>query len=123
MVQHPLLADWVVFFHLAFVAFVVLGGTLVVRWPRIAWVHVPSAIWGVWVELARWTCPLTPLENWLRGPAGYQGGFVSHYLLHALYPDRLPAGATVAFGMGVLIVNSVVYGAVIARSRHATRGT
>jgi hypothetical protein len=47
-----LLADLVVLVHLAFVAFVVGGGYLALRWRRVAWLHVPAAVWGVLIELA-----------------------------------------------------------------------
>ena len=76
---YRVLADVVVLIHLGFVLFVVAGGFLVLRWPRMAWVHVPAAVWGVVVEWSGWICPLTPLENWLLvhgGAAGYSGGFV-----------------------------------------------
>ena len=35
------LADALVVFHFAFTAFVVFGGFLTWRWPRLAWVHLP----------------------------------------------------------------------------------
>jgi hypothetical protein len=69
-----LLADFLVFLHVAFVAFVVLGVLLVQRSPRLAWIHLPSALWGALIEFAGWGCPLTPLENRFRqlgGGAGY----------------------------------------------------
>ena len=65
-----LLADATVAVHLAFVLFVVFGGLLVMRRPRLAWVHLPAAAWGAWIEFAGWICPLTPLENWLRQQGG-----------------------------------------------------
>src|SRR5512144_911769 len=83
------LADLVVVIHFAFVLFVVLGAFLVLRWPRLAWVHLPAAVWGVLIEYAGWICPLTPLEHWLRraaGESGYEGGFVEHYIIPVLYP-------------------------------------
>ena len=86
------LADLVVVTHLAFILFVVLGGLLALRWPRALWLQVPAAVWGVLVEVGGWICPLTPLENRLRGlagDAGYPGGFVEHYLLAWLYPAAL----------------------------------
>ena len=73
------LADVVVLLHITFVLFVVLGGLLVLRWRRVAWAHVPAALWGVVIEWTGRECPLTPLENWLRargGQPGYAGGFV-----------------------------------------------
>jgi len=62
------LADLILVIHLAFVLFVVLGGLLVVRWPWVAWLHVPAAVWGILIEYTGWICPLTPLENSLRVP-------------------------------------------------------
>ena len=40
-------ADLVVLLHGAFVLFAVFGGLLVLRWRRIAWLHVPAAAWAV----------------------------------------------------------------------------
>ena len=60
------LIDLIVFLHFAFVVFVVLGGLLVLRWPRAAWVHIPAVAWGALVEFTGWICPLTLLENSLR---------------------------------------------------------
>ena len=87
-----LLADAVLVAHGTFVLFVVLGGLLVLRWQRAAWVHVPCALWGAWVEFAGWICPLTPLEVDLRmraGGAGYTGGFIERYVTSAIYPQGL----------------------------------
>jgi len=118
------LADLVVGLHLAFVLFVVLGGLLVPRWRWIAWLHVPAALWGAWVELAGWVCPLTPLENWLRrraGCEGYQGGFVEYYLHPLLYPSALTRTTQILLGLLVIGINVAVYawvaGQVLGKSR------
>lgn len=106
------LADAVLVTHVAFVAFVVAGGLLVVRWKRVAWAHVPCALWGAWVELAGWVCPLTPLENTLRrraGHLGYSEGFLDHYVVPILYPAGLTRGMMVALGLAVLVMNVSVY--------------
>jgi hypothetical protein len=107
-----LLADAVVALHLAFVVFVVLGGLLVARWPRVAWLHLPAAGWGAWVEMAGWLCPLTVLESWLRqrggGPA-YTAGFIEHYLVPILYPFSLSRELQWGLGGLVLLVNVAVY--------------
>ncbi len=116
------LADFVVIVHIAFVAFVVFGGLLVLRRPSLAWFHLPAAVWGVMIEFAGWTCPLTPLENAFRvrgGEAGYAGGFVEHYLLPVLYPAGLTRGVQLAVGSIVLALNLAVYGALLARRRGA----
>lgn len=113
-----LLADLVLLLHLAFVLFVVLGGLLVLRWPRLAWLHVPIAIYGATIEFLGFTCPLTPLENRYRrlgGESGYAGGFVEHYVTSLIYPDGLTRGIQVALGIAVLVLNAVVYAGVLRR--------
>ncbi len=67
---YGLLADLVLALHAFFVAFVVLGGLVALRWRRAVFVHIPCALWGAWVALAGWICPLTPLEVSLRQRAG-----------------------------------------------------
>ncbi|GIV58371.1 DUF2784 domain-containing protein [Rhodocaloribacter litoris] len=122
---YRLLADVVVVVHFAFVLFVVLGGLLVLWRFRLVWVHVPAALWGAWVELAGWVCPLTPLENTLRrkgGEAGYAGGFVEEYVLPVLYPQGLTREVQVVLGLLVLGFNAVVYGLVFLRRRGRRAG-
>ena len=114
-----ILADTTVVIHLLFVAFVVCGGVLVLRWRRVAWVHVPAAVWGAWIEFVGWICPLTPLENWLRQQGGgdvYASSFVERYVLPVLYPESLPRDVQWALGALVIVVNGIVYG-VVWRSR------
>lgn len=112
------LADLVVVLHLAFVLFVVAGGLLVWRWPRLAWLHVPAAAWGALIEFAGWICPLTPLENRLRrlgGEAGYAGGFVEEYLLAVLYPSGLTRTHQLVLGALVLALNLAIYGLLLRK--------
>ncbi len=107
-----ILANLVLALHLAFVVFVTLGGLLVLRWPRLAWVHVPAAAWGAAVEFTGWYCPLTPLENRLRrlaGESGYSGGFVEHYLLATLYPEGLTRATQFWLGLFVVVLNALIY--------------
>ena len=98
--------------HAVFALFVVLGGLLVLRWHRIAWVHIPAALWGSLIEFGGWVCPLTPLENFLRergGAQGYQGQFIEHYVLPLLYPANLTRGGQMALGIFACAVNILVY--------------
>ncbi len=109
---HALLADLVLALHAAFVLFVVFGGLLALRWRWLAWLHLPAAAWGAWVSLAGWICPLTPLENRLRrlaGAEGYEGSFLEHYVVPVLYPAGLTREVQIALGVGVLLLNGVVY--------------
>lgn len=119
---YRVLADLILALHLGFVLFVVLGGLLVLRRPKLAWAHIPATIWGVTIEYAGWICPLTPLENWLRasgGVAGYAGGFIEHYLLRTLYPQGLTRGTQIVLGTVVLIINVAAYGTMLVRTRRA----
>ena len=100
--------------------FVVLGGLLVLRWPRLVWLHAPAAVWGVLIEYGNWICPLTPVENYLRERAGlgaYPGDFIEHYVLPLLYPARLTRSIQVLLGSVALAVNAIVYWRLIRRKR------
>ena len=117
---YGLLADVVVAVHFLFVLFVVLGGLLVLRWPKAAYLHVPAAIYGAAIEFAGWICPLTPLENSLRrqaGESGYTAGFIEHYILPLLYPSVLTRDIQLLLGGLVILVNLAIYAYVLARSR------
>jgi hypothetical protein len=121
-VVERVLADVVVLVHLAFVAFVVLGAWLALRWRRLVWVHAPAALWGVLVMLLGVVCPLTPLEQALRragGEAGYRGGFIQHYLVPVLYPHEIARREQVALGLLVVALNLPPYGALVQRARRA----
>lgn len=119
---YRLAADAVVVLHFAFVLFVVLGGLPCLRWPRWAWIHLPTAAWGMAIEVFQWVCPLTYVENDLRraaGEAGYEGGFVEEYVLPVLYPPGLDRPTQWVLAGLVLGVNAVVYG--LAWRRHRAR--
>jgi hypothetical protein len=115
-----LLADLVVVIHFCFVLFVILGGLLVLRWRWVGFLHVPAALWGAWIELAGWVCPLTPLEQSLRlkaGEQGYSGSFIEHYVLPLLYPSALTRAIQVVLGIIVIAVNLGIYGYLLRRRR------
>ncbi len=106
------LADLAVLAHALFVLFVVGGGLAVLRWPRLAWLHLPAATWGVAIEFTGWICPLTYLENHFRrlgGEAGYGGTFIHHYLEPLLYPLGLTLRHQLLLGIGALVINAAIY--------------
>jgi hypothetical protein len=119
--MYGVLAELVVGVHVLFVVFVVLGGMLVLRWPRVACLHIPAAIWGAAIEFAGWICPLTPLEIWLRrqaGSAGYSGGFIEHYLLPLLYPSALTREIQLLLGFLVIAANLIIYTYIYRRTKY-----
>ncbi len=113
---YRVLADVVLAVHLAFIVFVFFGGLATFRWPKVAWAHVPSFLWGGGIGLFGWICPLTYLENDLRalGAAeGYASSFVEAYVMPLIYPEQLfggfPRSGFIAIGIFILALNAVIY--------------
>jgi hypothetical protein len=105
-------ADLVLILHSFFVLFVLLGGFFVPWKSSVAWYHIPAVIWAVCLEFAGWICPLTPLENMLRergGVAGYDTGFIEHYIVPILYPASLSRQMQIYLGLIVLSINTGIY--------------
>ena len=120
MAAAGVLADVLVVLHFAFIVFVVLGGLLVWRWHRVAWLHVPAALWGAVIEFVSGVCPLTPLENQWRvqaGESGYPHSFIEQYLAPLIYPAGLTPSVQIYLGAGVLLINMVIYGLLLHRAR------
>jgi hypothetical protein len=115
-----ILGNLVLACHFVFVLFSVLGGFLVLWKRRIAWLHVPSVLWSSFVNLFSHVCPLTPLENRFRrlaGRAGYEGGFIEHYIAPLVYPGGMPRRMELIAGYSVLIWNAFVYALVVILQR------
>jgi len=118
--MYNVLANAIVLTHFLFIAFVVCGGLLVIYWPRIAFVHLPAAVWGAVVEIFGWVCPLTPLENQFRLLAGgnsYSGDFIARYLIPVLYPENLTATIQQVLGGLVIIINLIFYTIAMQKQR------
>ena len=117
---YGLLADFVLLIHLSFVLFVVGGGLLALKWPRIGWLHVPAAVWGAIIEFTGWICPLTPLENRFlmqSGRSAYEGDFIGRHVLSILYPTALTRQTQIALGLLVILINAGAYGWLLIRTR------
>ena len=113
---YRILADLVVYIHLVFIVFALLGALSILRWHWILWLHLPALFWAVWIEFSGGICPLTPLENWLRvkgGQGGYEGDFVETYVLPILYPTSLTRDMQFLLGMLVIVINLAIYGFII----------
>jgi len=119
-------ADAVVLLHFGFIVFVAAGGLLVLRFPRVAWLHIPATVWGAAVQLGDWVCPLTYLENALRGDLS-GSRFIETTLMPLIYPDLLQDGlltptVRVALGVALLVLNAVIYTFAVLRWRRALSG-
>jgi pheromone shutdown protein TraB len=113
------LADAVLVLHFVLVLFVVGGLAAVVAGNLLRWRWVNGMGFRVahggaiavvvaqaWLGIA---CPLTTLESWLRGRAGgagYDAGFIEHWVQRLLYWDA-PSWVFVlvytVFGLAVLL--------------------
>ena len=117
-------ADAILLLHFAFILFAVFGGLLAVWWRWFFFIHLPAAMWGVFVELTGRVCPLTSLENILRikaGTAGYSKSFVEHYLFGIIYPDGLTREIQYFLGTLVAVVNIAIYLWIFYRFRQENR--
>jgi Protein of Unknown function (DUF2784) len=116
-------ATGVMLLHFAFVLFVVVGGLVLQRWPRLLPLHLLAAATGLALERLGLTCPLTQLEQDLLGLAGrpaYSGSFLQQYLA-GLAPGPWTA-AHHWLELATFLLNAVVYLYVIERrwpGRHA----
>lgn len=108
-------ADGVLVGHFAFVLFAVFGGLLLASNTKWMWLHLPAVLWSSVVNLAGWTCPLTPLEQDYRRRVGdaYEGGFVQHYVGSLVYPKGMPRQMELIAGVSILIWNVLVYLAIL----------
>jgi hypothetical protein len=87
---YGVLASMVLTIHLAWILWVIFGWLVSRSRPGLRWLHFASLIYGVSIEIAPWSCPLTLIEQYLESLAGieaYRGPFLLHYLDALVYPD------------------------------------
>ncbi|HXW56978.1 MAG TPA: DUF2784 family protein [Candidatus Cybelea sp.] len=101
----------VLFVHLLWCGWVLLGWTVTRHRPLLRTLHIASLVYAMAIELVPWPpCPLTMAETWLEARAGIepaQGPFLVRFLDAVVYPD-LPdwavAGGAVLVCLGILCV-------------------
>lgn len=114
--------------HFAFIAYLVVGGFIALRWRRTIWLHLPAVLWGAVITIEHVDCPLTWIERWGRAEAGMPPlpaqGFIAHYITGVFYP----AGWVGAVQVGVFVVIAVSWALYVWRGRvfrdvsHASAG-
>ncbi len=111
-------ADAVLATHVLVAAFAVGGAFLVLISPLYAIAHIPVVLWVGLVNLARWTCPLTPLEKWLRAAAGqesYDTTWTRKYCEPIIRPFGLPRHLELIAGVSILLWNGLLYAWLLLR--------
>jgi hypothetical protein len=113
---YKILADVSVLFHFLWVVFLVFGLVFAIKRSRLAWIHLGGLLFSLLLNLLGWYCPLTYLENYLRGAyadgSTYSDSFIIHYLELIIYPD-LPERTIRAGEILFVSLNLVVYGVLI----------
>jgi len=108
-----ILADIVVFIHLLWIVFLIIGAVPGVRYPAVKIIHITGLAFSVLIQVVGWYCPLTHLEVWLRmrhdPTVSYTGSFIIHYIEELVY---LEVSRRTLFVITILLVifNLYIYG-------------
>ncbi len=107
-----ILAEIVLVIHFLFIILVVFGSLLLLIDLKFSFIHLPSLIWGLYIEFSSSICPLTYLENWLlkkNGKDFYENGFIENYVFPLVYPTGLTPKIQFYLGMVLLFFNLFNY--------------
>jgi hypothetical protein len=108
--------------HLSYVGFLVVGGPLSVRWPRLLPLHVAALAAAIAVNVTGSDCPLTVVEKHALTRAGepvYEGGFNSHHLVEPIHPAGIDGRVNMAMLATLCVPTALSYAAVLRRrGRH-----
>ena len=118
-----ILSGIVLFLHLLWIFWVILGWLVTRNRPLLRWLHIISLVYGIVIEVGPWPCSLTIAEQWLQTSAGatpYRGSFLIHYLEALVYPD-VPQELLTWVGSGVCLLNLWIYGMQFWREWRAER--
>ena len=116
--MYELLANLTLVIHLIFILFVVFGGLFFFIFSKIVYIHLPALIWGIYIELTGSICPLTHLENWFLNKgelSTYSSSFIQNYFLPIIYPQNLTSRIQIYLGIGLIIINVLIYGFILLR--------
>ena len=53
----------------------------------------------------------------MAGESGYGGGFIEEYLLPVIYPAALTRELQIIIGVGVILINLMIYGIIFVRRK------
>jgi len=116
--MYEFLASFTLILHFLFIVFVIFGGLLffVKKWMIL--IHLPTLIYGIYVELSQSICPITYLENFLLQKANlatYSTSFIKNYLFPIIYPVNLTKGIQINLAISLIVLNAVIYGIVVIK--------
>lgn len=118
---YPVLAETAMVVHFAFLAFLIVGGFVALRWRWVIVPHVLAAVWAFINAVVGVDCPLTYVEDWARENAGQSGlgsdGFIAHYLTDVVYPES-SLGLVRAAVVMMIVTSWAVFGLRWRRRAH-----
>ncbi len=98
--------------HVAYVFFVLLGGLLVLAWPRVLPFHVAAVVWAGATMIGDLGCPITSWEKTalLRGGREpYPEGFLQHHVLRTRFDPGNARRNHIILGAIAIALNLAVY--------------
>jgi len=107
-----IVADIVLLLHFLVALFAVAGAFFVFPNTDLTLFHILIVAWCSIVNLASWTCPLTPIEQNLRQSSSsnaYTGGCLYHYLDPLVRPLGMPRRLELVAGYSIVAWNLLVY--------------
>ena len=116
--MYEIAANLTLFVHFALIIFVVFGALLFFVATKSIFIHIPTLIWGSYIELTNSICPLTYLENWFLRKANlttYSEGFIQNYLVFIVYPANLSKDLQIYLGISLIVINIIFYGFIISK--------
>ncbi len=110
--------------HLAYVAFLIVGGFLAWRKPKLVKWHVGAIVAAAVVNITGSDCPLTVWEKWFLRQAGhepYETGFISHYLVEPIYRPGINGRVNFVLLASLIVPITISYWR-LRKTSHATPG-
>ena len=103
--------DVVIILHFLWLVFVITGWIYCARSRFWRWTHSATVVYGLLIEVFRFYCPLTHLENYYRRQLGwnaYEGDFITHYLEKIIYVNA-PQWLLIVGALALVLVTGVRY--------------
>ena len=115
--------------HLSYIAFLLIGGFMAKRWPKLMKWHLGAIGAAAVVNITGSDCPLTVWEKWFLRQAGrepYETGFISNYLVEPVYPPGITGRVNFVILVTLTVPITVSYWRMrkagsLAAARQATR--
>ena len=102
----------IVFLHLVWIIFLVIGAWWGRRYQWVRRIHIAGLSFALLLQFSGWYCPLTYLEVWLRqkhdSSRGYTGSFIIHYVEKFVYPD-IPPETIFIMTIVLVLISALLY--------------